>query len=266
MKGESYLEFVEKFEPKKTTDDCYTPPEIYESIAEWVADRYGLDRNKFVRPFYPGGDFYNFDYSDGAIVVDNPPFSIFTEIQRWYSRNGIKYFLFAPALTLFSSLQPGVSAICACVTITYENGANVNTSFVTNLEQEPIICSCPELNRRIKRVDEKLRRRNKKQLPKYSYPDELLTAGVLNYMSNHGTEFSVERSETEFVRGLDKQATHGKVIFGGGFLLSKKAATEKAAAEVWELSGREKRIVQRLSNEETVTDIDSDEPVLLFAL
>ena len=26
MKGESYEEFVEKFKPKKTTDDCYTPP------------------------------------------------------------------------------------------------------------------------------------------------------------------------------------------------------------------------------------------------
>lgn len=25
-KGENYEEFVEKFKPKKTTDDCYTPP------------------------------------------------------------------------------------------------------------------------------------------------------------------------------------------------------------------------------------------------
>lgn len=24
--GETYEEFVEKFKPKKTTDDCYTPP------------------------------------------------------------------------------------------------------------------------------------------------------------------------------------------------------------------------------------------------
>lgn len=27
MKSKSYEEFVEKFKPKKTTDDCYTPPE-----------------------------------------------------------------------------------------------------------------------------------------------------------------------------------------------------------------------------------------------
>lgn len=27
-----YEGFVEKFKPKKTTDDCYTPPEIYEAV------------------------------------------------------------------------------------------------------------------------------------------------------------------------------------------------------------------------------------------
>ena len=31
-KGETYEEFVEKFKPKKTTDDCYTPNEIYEKL------------------------------------------------------------------------------------------------------------------------------------------------------------------------------------------------------------------------------------------
>ena len=258
-KGETYLEFVTKFEPKKTTDDCYTPPEIYDEIADWVANRYGLDRENFVRPFYHGGDFYSFEYCDSSVVVDNPPFSILSEIQRWYCRNGIKFFLFAPALTLLSSIQnPGVSAICACVSITYENGANVNTSFVTNLEPVPIVCSCPELNERIEIIDKIIQARDKKHVPKYDYPDELLTAGMLNYMSNHGTDFCVKRSETAFVRALDKQRLHGKGVFGGGFLLSKKAAAEKAAAEkaaaekaaahVWELSGRERLIVEELSD------------------
>ena len=31
---EEYLAFVDKFKTKKTTDDCYTPPAIYEVIAE----------------------------------------------------------------------------------------------------------------------------------------------------------------------------------------------------------------------------------------
>ena len=41
-KGENYEEFVEKFKPKKTTDDCYTPPLVYDAVAEWVAKEYGL--------------------------------------------------------------------------------------------------------------------------------------------------------------------------------------------------------------------------------
>lgn len=35
-KFEDYDGFVEKFKPKKTTDDCYTPPLVYEAIADWV--------------------------------------------------------------------------------------------------------------------------------------------------------------------------------------------------------------------------------------
>lgn len=55
MKNETYEEFVEKFKPKKTTDDCYTPPEIYEAIKKWACEKYGIDPQKIIRPFYPGG-------------------------------------------------------------------------------------------------------------------------------------------------------------------------------------------------------------------
>ena len=50
-----YNEFIDKFKPKLTTDDCYTPPNIYDAVADWVSEEYGLDRATFVRPFYPGG-------------------------------------------------------------------------------------------------------------------------------------------------------------------------------------------------------------------
>ena len=29
-----WQEFVDKFKPKKTTDDCYTPANIYEAVAD----------------------------------------------------------------------------------------------------------------------------------------------------------------------------------------------------------------------------------------
>lgn len=50
-KFEDYEGFVEKFKPKKTTDDCYTPLLVYEAIANWVANEYKLDKSEFMRPF-----------------------------------------------------------------------------------------------------------------------------------------------------------------------------------------------------------------------
>ena len=55
MKSKTYEEFVEKFKPKKTTDDCYTPPAIYDVIKDWVCHRYKINSEKIMRPFYPGG-------------------------------------------------------------------------------------------------------------------------------------------------------------------------------------------------------------------
>ena len=39
-KGETYREFVEKFKPKKTTDDCYTPNEIYEAVKNYATKKH----------------------------------------------------------------------------------------------------------------------------------------------------------------------------------------------------------------------------------
>ncbi len=72
-----YDGFVEKFKPKKTTDDCYTPQVVYDAVLGWVREKYQLDDAPIVRPFYLGGDFENYDYPDGYVVV-NPPFSVFS--------------------------------------------------------------------------------------------------------------------------------------------------------------------------------------------
>lgn len=135
-KFEDYDGFVEKFKPKKTTDDCYTPSIIMDAVNNWVANEYHLDKVKFVRSFYPGGDYKNCEYS-GSVVVDNPPFSILSEIIKFYAEKNIKFFLFCPTLTccrygdIATVLPVGVG-------ITYENGAVINTSFVTNCEPHEI--------------------------------------------------------------------------------------------------------------------------------
>lgn len=91
-RGESYEQFLEKFKPKKTTDDCYTPDNVYEVVKSWAVKRYGITE-RIMRPFYPGGDFEKEDYT-GAVVIDNPPFSIFAKIIDFYLENGVKFFPF----------------------------------------------------------------------------------------------------------------------------------------------------------------------------
>ena len=63
-----YQEFVNKFKAKKTTDDCYTPPEVYAVVRNWACKEYGIDPTNIVRPFYPDGDYETFDYPDGCVV------------------------------------------------------------------------------------------------------------------------------------------------------------------------------------------------------
>ena len=131
--NDQYNAFVDKFKPKKTTDDCYTPDNVYNAVADWVAKEYGKDRQTFVRPFYPGGDYQGYDYPQSCVVVDNPPFSILAQINKFYLANGIRFFLFAPTLTVFGNRANGICNIVTDTTITYENGATVNTSFITKI-------------------------------------------------------------------------------------------------------------------------------------
>ena len=251
--ADDYEGFVDKFKPKLTTDDCYTPEIVYDAIADYVAARYGLSRANFVRPFWPGGDYESYPYKPGDIVVDNPPFSILTKIVRNYTARGVRFFLFAPSLTLFSGNTPGVCFIPIDAVITYQNGAKVNTAFVTNLEPENVVIQVlPDLQDAVEQANELNTRSGKVVLPKYAYPPELITAAMCHRLSNYGVPLTVLRSEAHFTRALDDQRQMGKAIFGGGFLLSHKAAAEKAAAEkanvhTWALSARELQIIESLN-------------------
>ena len=257
---EEYQEFLDKFELKKTTDDCYTPDNIYEAVRKWVFDKYGLKGKKVIRPFYPGGNYQKEDYSGDCVVIDNPPFSIISEICEWYTEKGIKYFMFAPSLTLLGIMRGNAKYVAVGSGVIYANGANVSTSFVTNMGDKKIIASS-ELRKIIDEANKENLEKLHRQLPKYSYPDEVLTATMLTYIAAHDAELEIDEKDLCFIRALDAQKESGKGLFGSGFLLSKtatelktaavKAAAEKAAAEkvntdVWELSEREKEIVASL--------------------
>lgn len=242
---EEYLDFVEKFKTKKTTDDCYTPPEIYRVIADWVACTYGVERDGFVRPFYPGGDYKRFDYPAGSTVVDNPPFSIISEIVRFYKNTGVRFFLFAPALTLFSrAAAECCTSLPVGVCITYENGAEVATSFLTNLEPEDVIVrTAPDLYKIVNEKNKALLKAKKKELRKFIYPDEILTAAIAQRWCKYGVEYTLLRRDCMRISALESQKAVGDSIFGGGFLLSTRAAAERAAVEKWELRETEKYFI-----------------------
>ena len=157
-KGETYEEFVAKFKKNtpKTTDDCYTPQPVYEVVKEYALKLAGLTEETCtpVRPFYPGGDYRNYDYPADAYVIDNPPFSILSEIRQFYMERGIKYFLFAPQKSILNNMNKCKDTrIPIDVNITYDNGAVVNTGFVTNVvDADILIMTAPELRTELRRT------------------------------------------------------------------------------------------------------------------
>lgn len=159
-KGETYEEFVAKFsaDAPKTTDDCYTPQAVYEVVKEYALKLAGLDETTCtpVRPFYPGGDYQNYDYPADAYVIDNPPFSILAEIRRWYIAHGIKYFLFAPSLM---AINPSIedTVVLTHAYIIYTNGAQIINSFVTNTVKDYRLVTAPDLKMKLEEIFEQKR-------------------------------------------------------------------------------------------------------------
>lgn len=189
--SDEYENFIDKFQTDtaKTTDDCYTPQNIYDAIKDYVIEKYNLTRKKVIRPFYPGGDYQNFTYPKDCVVIDNPPFSILAEIVKWYNKNEIDYFLFSPYLTNFSIRE--TNHIINDARITYENGAVVNTAFLTNLG-EWLIETDPKLQEIIEEENKKNIKKGK-ELPKYEYPDEVILSTTIGQLSKNGVDFKLKK-------------------------------------------------------------------------
>ena len=235
-RSDEYDQFVDKFKPKLTTDDCYTPTEVYDEVEKYVRKIVG-DAPDFVRPFYPNGNYQTYNYPDGCVVVDNPPFSIYAEIVRWYLDHDIKFFLFAPALTQVVANAP-VNYVVAFCDIVYENGANVRTSFTTNLLGDIVFTTAPELRRAVEAVNGK----PPADLPIYGYENVITTAliGKLALI-----EFSAKRGEVAEISNLDALKEKGKSLFGRGWLLSERKEKERKENYL-HLSDREKSIIKTL--------------------
>ena len=243
--SEEYQEWLEQKQPKKTSDDCYTPANIFEAVKAWVLQHYDLGSPEVVRPFFPGGDYQQYEYPDGCVVIDNPPFSILSDICRWYQEHGVRFFLFAPGVSLFSIASGTCHYLPIGVGVVYENKAQIGTSFVTNLGEWRIEIA-PDLYEALDKINDDNLRTLTADLPNYDYPDCVAAPARMNKLAKYGQALRIREGDTSFIRTLDAQRELDKAIFGGGFLLSEKAAAEKAAAHRWTLSERELEIVAQL--------------------
>lgn len=239
-----YDSFIDKFKRKLTTDDCYTPTAVYDCVVDYVRRKCHIDGLEIIRPFYPDMDYRDVLYYDDQVVIDNPPFSIISQIARFYVGNNVKFFLFAPHLTLFSA-DIDCTKLVVGASIIYKNGANVKTSFLSNLFDDIAIIADHEFYEEL----ESINKVNKPILPKYKYPSNVATVSNIHKLVTRGVSLSFHKNDVYFCRQLDCQKKRNKAMFGSGYLLSEKAAAEKAAAEeiiVWELSDREREIIKTL--------------------
>ena len=188
------------------------------------------------------------------MVIDNPPFSILSKICRFYDARGIDYFLFAPALTLFSINRGQCNYVLADADITYENGANVQTGFVTSMGEYKVVLSSA-LYRLVSEAND-ANKNAANPRPAYIYPHNVINAAQLQKIVCRGIDMRIRPYDATFISAMDAQRAEGKTIYGSGFLLSSRAAAEKTAAEKaeaekaaakrWTLSEREKAIIAEM--------------------
>lgn len=208
MTAEEYFEWLRKFERKHTTDECYTPPAVYEEIKNYVVKFFGLEDKTIERPFYPNGDYKKAaeSYDENTVVIDNPPFSLTTDIVKTYQAMRIKFLIFTQMKTALYHIDKGVSVWFMPHNIVYDGGIKVCTAFMTNLEKEQCIRTVPGL----------ISPPSPQKKPKNYYPDNLYIASHFCSMSRAGAALMIPISP-EMSRGTFVDKNRGKVqIYGRG--------------------------------------------------
>lgn len=251
---DDYEAFTEKFKPKKTTDDCYTPEPVFEAVRDFALalNPEATAGRRVIRPFWPGGDYESEDYTGGA-VIDNPPFSIFSKIVRFYASRRVPFFLLAPQLTLMSDAVgtlAGVTGVVANASITYENGAEVKTSFATNFwPGAPRMVISGNLNRRVMEAVKVAATDKSKR--KIVWPENVISAARAGKLAVPGVDIEIPEVEAFYIKELNC----GLKIYGAGLIVSDRVAAELRAAELraakkvdrYELDEREMEIVNALN-------------------
>ena len=242
-----YESYVAKFntEGPKTTDDTYTPKDVYEAVLKYVGEIYDMTGKQVLRPFYPGGDYENAEYPENGVVIDNPPFSMFKRICKFYTDNNIPFFLFGPGMTIFC-----ICDICTAVVINrsiiFHNGADVRINFATNLLGDICATTSVRLN---DLIGECPSQNIKAGLPSRKYPAEIVSVSDMQSIARGSEDFAIPRAASKMVKKVG-----GVGLFGNHLLIStyfakaKEKAKEKAFDVEVRLTAAEKMLVDRLGN------------------
>ena len=100
--------------------------------------------------------------------------------------------------------------------ITYENGARVKTSFVTSYSGGIVAQTSPDLTKAINRENDRLIKANRKELQKYDYLMNVITAAMMQSYARYGVDLKIRADDCIQVGSLDAQKQDGKVFLGPG--------------------------------------------------
>ena len=245
-----------------TTDECYTPPAVYDTVLDYAVERYNLQDKHIVRPFIPGGDYQKYVYDKNDVVIDNPPFSITTKIAKWYIDRNIPFLLFINGLygvSLSRGLHGNATVIVTNAPVSFYNKGSekrIRLGFVTNLEPKNIIL----------RADATLTNRlnglvKKKSFKRFQYPENFLKNNDILAALQRNVELKLTTDNCLFEDNLDyhKAHTHGKSqrvsVFGGGYLVNDRLYGEFKESLKQDLpntycvtlSLREKKLIEHLN-------------------
>lgn len=245
-----------------STDECYTPPVVYDTVLDYAVERYQLQGKHIVRPFIPGGDYQKYVYDENDVVIDNPPFSITTKIAKWYIDHNIPFFLFVNGLygvSLSRGLHGKATVIMTNANVSFYNKGTekrIKLGFVTNLEPKNIIIrgDATLTNKLNGLVD-------KKSFKRFHYPDNFLKNNDILAALQRNAELRLTTDNCLFEDNLDyhKAQTHATSqrveVFGGGYLVNDKLYAEFKESLKHDLpntyrvtlSTREQKLIEKLN-------------------
>lgn len=76
--------------------------------------------------------------------------------------------------------------------------------------------TAPDLTKAINRENDRLIKANTKELPKYDYPMNVITAAMMKRYARYGVDLKIRADDCIQVGSLDAQKQDGKVFLGPG--------------------------------------------------